>query len=260
MDSRAICRRLVGDLLMRRSLRGSMRSASGWIAGRRGIVDGDPHNTFDQIMDMSEARNLTSAFFFITDHTAGLIDGRYQIGHRLIRKLLWSIHSRGHEIGLHPSHNSFLDPDQTGREFSRLRAVCESEGIKQERWGGRQHNLRWNMAVTPRNWEAAGLDYDSTLGFAERVGFRCGVCYEYPLYDLRERRRLRLRERPLVVMDCTVTDDRYMGLGKGSDAADAVRGVKQACRAYGGEFTLLWHNSRLMGSDDLVLYSRILDA
>ena len=70
------------------------------------------------------------------------------------------------------------------KEFERLISVAEEEGICQDVWGGRQHYLRWEAPTTWRAWEEAGLDYDSTLTFADHAGFRCGVCFEYPVYDI----------------------------------------------------------------------------
>jgi len=34
-----------------------------------------------------------------------------------------------------------------------------------------------------RAWADAGMDYDSTLSYADRPGFRCGTCSEYPAFD-----------------------------------------------------------------------------
>jgi len=107
-------------------------------------------------------------------------------------------------------------------------------------------------------WNDAGLEYDSTLGFAERPGFRCGACYAYPVYDLIDRKPLNLIERPLIVMDAGVMDERYMGLGAGSAARDIMKKHKAVCRTFGGDFTLLWHNARLITSDQMRLYLEII--
>ena len=72
----------------------------------------------------------------------------------------------------------------------------DNPGIQQAQLGGRQHYLRWKTPDTAIAWDAAGLDYDSTLAFADRGGFRCGVCYEFPMYDLKNRRPLNLLQRP----------------------------------------------------------------
>jgi hypothetical protein len=107
----------------------------------------------------------------------------------------------------------------------------------------RQHYLRWRNPITWRNWDQAGLDYDSSLGFADRPGFRCGTCYEYPVFDLQERRPPRLRERPLVVMETTLLE--YLRLGLGG-LPERILELERRCRLFDGEMTLLWHNDRLL--------------
>jgi hypothetical protein len=127
-------------------------------------------------------------------------------------------------------------------EFGRLRDAAERQGVSQERWGGRQHYLRWQNPVTWSNWEAAGLSYDSTVGYADRIGFRAGTCHEFRPFHLLERRPLRLRERPLHVMDGTLFD--YMKLSP-EVASQRVLELARECRRYGGTFSLLCHNSSL---------------
>lgn len=202
----------------------------------RAALPRDPFDTFDLLMDESERRGLRSAFYFIAE------DAPYSLDDPRIRELLRRIHRRGHELGYHASYGAFRDPGRTRREFDRLVAVCEQEGIRQEVWGGRHHFLRWEPA-TWTAWEDAGLAYDSTLTFTNRPGFRAGSCYEYPVFDLRARRELRLRERPLVLMD-TPTLDR---LGLGDDELVAlIERLRAECRRFAGAFTVLWHNNWLV--------------
>ena len=87
---------------------------------------------------------------------------------------------RGHEVGFHAGFGTFRDAERTAEEFARLRGIAEREGVRQDRWGGRQHYLEWANPDTWRNWDEAGLDYDCTLAFSEAVGFRTGTCHEYP--------------------------------------------------------------------------------
>lgn len=62
------------------------------------------------------------------------------------------------------------------------------------------------------------MNYDSTLSYAERPGSRCGTCREYPMFYLVERKALSLRQRPLVLMECSITAKRYLGLGHTDEA------------------------------------------
>jgi len=96
--------------------------------------------------------------------------------------------------------------------------------------------------ATWQSWNDAGLAYDSTLGFPEHVGFRCGVCREFPAFNVTTREQLRLRERPLVVMDETLFG--YMAL-EWRPALEKILKLRDTCRRLEGDFTLLWHNSSL---------------
>ena len=139
-----------------------------------------------------------------------------------------------------------------------MKRVCDEEGIDQRVWGGRMHFLRWDQAITPKAWADAGLSYDSTLSYADRPGFRCGTCFEYPAFDVTTDQALPLRIRPLVAMDCTVIAERYLGLGSTEAAFLKFNELKNKCRAVGGLFTLLWHNSFFNTTEDFNIYRRLI--
>ena len=84
----------------------------------------------------------------------------------------------------------------------------------------------------------------------------CG-CPSYFLH-VPKRQPLKLRERPLIAMECTIIDERYMGLGTSEKALEVFLGLKRTCQQFNGDFTLLWHNSRLVEVDELRLYEAIV--
>ncbi len=236
------------------------REACKWLWRDNRRKNADPFNNLDYIMRQSEQRDLRSAFYFISSNNKPSIDGDYCIEEPVVRSLIHEISERGHEVGIHPSYSSYNSSDAIRTEFHRLLDLGKTLGITQSKWGGRQHYLRWDQAITPAYWEEADLQYDSTLGFPEHIGFRCGTCQEYQLYDLKNRRQLRLRERPLHVMDVSVIDKPYMDLGHGDKALSAIRDIKSTCRRFGGQFNLLWHNTRLVNAKQRALYEAVLDA
>jgi peptidoglycan/xylan/chitin deacetylase (PgdA/CDA1 family) len=242
-------KRAVGDVARRDPGQAFERARA--LAGRR-----DPNDTFDLIMDLSEERGLRSAFYFIAGGTPPR-DGDYSIDDPRIRRLLRRIHERGHEIGLHGSYETQNDPTLLAQELGTLQRVCAEERIAQETWGGRQHYLRWEPPLTWRAYDEAGLDYDTSAGYFDRAGFRLGTCSELPVFDVLARRRLRIRERPLVAMEVALLD--HSGLSLSSALAE-LRALKDQCRRHGGEFTLLWHNSRLVSPRERRLYEDALDA
>lgn len=247
-----------GDLLKRGDLLAALRAPFIKLGSRNRISTQDPSNTFDWLMTESERHGLTSAFYFICGRTDPARDADYEIEHPAIRALLRAIHERGHEIGLHPSYNTFLSGDGVAQEAQRLMNVCREEGIYQDAFGGRMHYLRWRHPITLAAWEKAGMAYDSTLGYAELPGFRCGTCHEYPAFDPLAQKMLKLRIRPLIVMDVTVISSTYMGLGPTEGARVLVEKMKSACQAVGGIFTLLWHNSNFLCVEERAFYSAIL--
>ncbi|WP_295578726.1 hypothetical protein [uncultured Lamprocystis sp.] len=90
------------------------------------------------------------------------------------------------------------------------------------------------------------------------TAFRCGTCREYPLYDLTERRLLHQRECPLILMECSVIAERYLSLGYSEAALAMMLGYRDTCRRFGGDFTLLWHNSHLGNAADRRFYQTLI--
>jgi len=120
------------------------------------------------------------------------------------------------------------------------------------------HYLRWQQPTTLRAWADAGMNYDSTLGYADRPGFRCGTCHEYPAFDPVAQEQLPLRVRPLVVMECSVMAEKYLGLGATELAVEKILEIKNRCIMVGGYFTLLWHNSEFQKSTAYEIYQQAI--
>lgn len=255
-SAKGLLRAMVGDVLKRGDIQNALRAPWIWLNTRDALHHSDPFNTFEWIMDLSDQHGLTSAFYFICGRTSNM-DADYEPEHPAIRRLMRRIHERGHEIGLHPSYGTYQKPELIAQEARRLRAVLAEEKIQQNEIGGRMHLLRWEQPTTLRAWADAGMVYDSTLGYADRPGFRCGTCFEYPAFDPVAGRVLKLRVRPLVVMECSVIAPRYLGLGFGGEASKKINCLKNVCVSVGGCFTLLWHNSELKRIREKKLYSGI---
>lgn len=255
---KGLIRAMIGDVVKKQNIRGMLSAPLIKMSSNRQLHPADPYNTFDWIMDQSEKHGLESAFYFICGRTDPAKDADYEPEQPSIRKLMQRIHSRGHEIGLHPSFNTYQDKRAIESETNRLRDIMHGEGIRQDVMGSRMHYLRWNTSETPFALEQAGIDYDSTLTYADLPGFRCGTCHEYQMFDAAHDRAMALRIRPLVAMECTVMEAAYMGLGIGRAAYEKFMELKSACRAAEGCFTLLWHNSNLTTQEQKRLYQSLL--
>jgi hypothetical protein len=253
-------RRLGGDILKRGRPSLALNTLIAGLQVRRGRFERDPHRSaIEWIMDANEEAGNRVAFYVIPLITDQRLDGQEGLGSSRMRALLRSIHERGHEIGIHPGYNTFRDPQSFSESVVTLRRILKEEDIDQSVLGGRQHFLRWEMPTTARQWEDNGLDYDSTLGYADRPGFRCGTCREYSLYDVVARKVLRLRERPLIVMDSSLISDRYLGIQRDEEVADIFSKYKEKCLNVSGDFTFLWHNSGFGSTDFRNAYGLFLE-
>ena len=84
--------------------------------------------------------------------------------------------------------------------------------------------------------------YDTTLSFADRAGFRCGICLPFKPFDITENRELDIWELPLIVQEGTLKGANYQNLSPGEAYKEMVELI-QAVKKCHGVFVLLWHNS-----------------
>jgi peptidoglycan/xylan/chitin deacetylase (PgdA/CDA1 family) len=194
----------------------------------------DPFFTFDFIMDLSEKVGIKSHFFFMVGGKTKY-DNRYQIDEPYIQNLIKSMEQRGHRIGLHPSYDAYNSPEIFNNEVTLLRNAT-NRAIET----GREHYLRFEVPATWHLWNENGMKWDSTIGYAEEVGFRAGTCFSYPVFDILERKKLQLVEKPMVAMEVSLYN--YMQLDF-NDIMKIMSLLNERVRKYNGDFVFLWHNS-----------------
>jgi hypothetical protein len=250
---------LGADLVKRRAPDLALRRLGAKLAGGSAGTHRDPNNTFDFMMKTCERHGLKTTFFLKAGVSNPRVDEKYCLETAPVAPVLHEMHARGHELGLHPSYQTYRDGIRLKAEFARLLGAAEHLGIRQAAWGGRQHYLRFAAPETWRHYASAGLTYDATLAYADQPGFRCGTCYEFPAYDLEQHCPLRLREKPLTVMEVTLFDREYLGLAA-EQAYDRIVRLAAICRRFNGTFSLLWHNDQLLTPTRQRLYETVVAA
>lgn len=246
--------RFAGDILYRKDWSAFFKRSQICMELLKHGFKGEWKYTFDHIMDISELYNVKSTFFFMTPTGLPEYDGLYHIDHPDIVNLIKHITARGHNIGIHPSYASYNNPEIIKDNVNRLREVMNQSGIKC-RIGGRQHYLRWKVIDTWQGYEDAGLLYDTTLIFQDYIGFRCGICYDYQCFNLITRKRLQLREFPLIIMEGVAFHE--MKLSE-ENVVDCSIKLKSMCKKYNGNFVVLWHNDKFIESKMDRTYNKIL--
>lgn len=212
------------------------------------IVRGtDPFDTFDLLMDMSESIGEKAHFFFMAGGETEF-DNFYQLGQPTVINLIKRIKKRNHCIGIHPSYNTYRDLDKLNSEIDILQ---KATGTKVS--SSRQHYLRFDVSNTWNILDKSNVEWDSTMCYADVAGFRSGICYSYPVYDIVKREQLSLIEKPLIVMDTTLL--RYEKL-QVKQALSRVENLQNEVRRYNGNFVFLWHNSSF-NSQEWVRYEEV---
>ncbi len=141
----------------------------------------------------------------------------------------------GEEVGLHGSPESAFDEEILRVEKERLaQAGFEVKGF-------RTHYLYFDYQRSFRVLENAGIQYDSTLGYWENLGFRAGISFPFYPFNIEENRPFRVLEIPLIVMDTSLHSKKAMNLNPLA-ARLALRRLIGLADKYQSQLSLLWHN------------------
>lgn len=194
----------------------------------------DPYWTFHQIAGLERDHGYRSTYFFMAGHHHPE-DAAYDLSRPPVGRLAMGLADSGCEVALHGSYASYTDPRSLQAQKERLERLL-GEPVA----GHRNHLLRFRVPDSWRAHEAAGFSYDSTLGFADREGFRGGHAFPFHPFDLGGSRTLDLLEIPVAVMDMTLQKYRRL---RPEEAERATVAVLEQTRAVGGLANLLWHNT-----------------
>lgn len=146
-----------------------------------------------------------------------------------IREEVGQLRRLGCEIGVH-GLDAWLDPAEARREKDRVRGIAPSGEI-----GVRMHWLYFDT-VSASCLEAAGFDYDSTVGYNETVGFRAGTLQAYRPLGVQH-----LLELPLGVMDTALFYPDRLNLSPQA-ARQQIADLVRTAERYGGALTFNWHD------------------
>lgn len=209
----------------------------------------DPFFTFDFLLKEYSKRNLRSCFYFKTNQiNEGLDKTDYKIDEPSIIEAMLKIKDHGHDIGLHSSYSSFLNQNMIGHEKMLLEKALD---INVDRI--RQDYLRISLPESMIQFNFLNFSEDSSINYTHYPGFRNGICNRFPLFNFRERKKLKLIELPLV---CMMSMGRDLTLDQiEKEFVCFIDMVKK----YKGHISLLWHNSDLDNIAKKSSFLRILD-
>lgn len=228
-----VLRAFAGGLVLHRSPRRALRNVGDGLRSRRSPHADPFYRGWEHLLDFADRLGLRSTFFLMSA-TPSFYDEGYDLTDPAFRPILERIRREGHRIGWHPGYRAGEDDGIFWRERERI-----DPHVHRDELGVRHHYLRWRGGSSWRRLEEAGVRFDSSLGFNETIGFRCGTSHPFPVYDLESDTELRLVERPLILQDGAIfsfmTDSMERRLERTVEVARRVQAV-------GGELTILIHN------------------
>lgn len=190
----------------------------------------DPYDTFEYMCNVEKKYGVKSTYFILLSE-----ENRWGLNVKQYSRKLKMLVDAGHEIALHPGYTALANESVINQQRDALEQL-----IGQKIHGVRHHFLRFKIPESYRAISSCGLAYDSSLGFAEKHGFRAGICTPFKPYDTKRRTIIDLWEIPLVVMDGTLKD--YENYGPG-DALEKIKNIATIVHNAGGVLVFNWHNS-----------------
>ncbi len=149
---------------------------------------------------------------------------------------LREIGKTGSALALHGSYRSIVENSDLASEAADL----QSETGERPR-GSRQHWLRFDHPEKLfASVEQAGLQYDSSWGWAGQPGFRNGAAFAFPPYNFAREEAYNFLVIPLVIMDQGLQNAHRESAERAAQLAASV--LDQSRRWGWGGVSVLWHN------------------
>ncbi|MFT5859868.1 MAG: hypothetical protein ACI865_001974 [Flavobacteriaceae bacterium] len=197
--------------------------------------DKDPYDTYSLIRKINKRFSATRVFWLVGEK--GMYDRNISIKNRDHRQLIRNMKSSGITIGLHPTYGSFNEGRTIAMEKSKLEVI-----VFEQVTNSRQHYLRFSLPRTYRILEKIGFKDEYSMGFAERVGFRCGTARAHLWFNLEKNKVSRLTVHPFAYMDGTLRE--YMNLSI-DESKSKISDLYDEVKRYGGDFVFIWHNETI---------------
>jgi len=161
----------------------------------------DPYDTYSDLFLEDETKWERKLCFLMTGGNTKY-DNRYSINHPYIKNVLSISKARNYTIGIHPSYNAHTNKKMYAKEKNKLENII---GYTVE--NNRQHILRYDWSITPYIYNEEGIQTDSSMGYKEHLGFRCGTGFPYHMYDFKNEEKFSWKEYPIAYMDSSANHE-----------------------------------------------------
>ncbi len=212
-----------------RSLRGTIGGfkrgeAKAVLASWRNIHN-DPLYTFPWLLEQDKRVAKAESIYFVKrTQGKGYDYPQYCLHGRDFKQLKHMLRHNNCYVGVHGSYYGSIPPI----EYSKMY---------------RAHYLRCDIDQLQRLADAGYTD-DFTMGFADQAGFRLQTSRAVRWINPKTMQLTSLTLHPLIIMDCTLSNENYMNLTE-DEAYFLCERLIDKVRLHHGDLCLLWHNSSI---------------
>lgn len=202
-------------------------------------IHNDPLYTFPWLIEQdAKLPNADTIYFVKRTRGKGFDYPQYRLWGRDYRRLKRMLRHNNAYLGVHGSYYGAIPKIEYSRMF-------------------RAHYLRSSIEHMQRLADAGYTD-DFTMGFADEVGFRLQTSRPVRWINPQTMQLTSLTLHPLLVMDCTLSNENYMNLTE-DEAYFLCERLFDKVRMHHGDLCLLWHNSIFAeNSYHVSLYPKLL--
>ena len=250
-------RTLIGDLLKRMSIKLFINTLKVYLQILIRGKNADPNFNLNKIVDHSNKFKLKSTFYLMVDSIHKQFDSLYDIHSQDFLDSINYILKSNHLIGLHPSYTSSLSFVQLEKEVLKFKKYAIHLGVNNIVLKSRMHYLKFRLPDTMAQLGILGVIEDSSMGFSDNIGFRCGTCRSYKMINYLTHNTLDISISPLLIMDNAVDkmlkEDNYFLIIK--NLYQVIRNTYYVR----GDLTILWHNDSYNNSNLINILEGIIN-
>jgi hypothetical protein len=199
-----------------------------------GVIN-DPFDVYKYLFDRLATNNIDSTLF-IQVGQPGKFDHNLKMSKKVSRMAIKYLESKT-SLGIHPSYKSNVDFEILKSELESLQFLLNKKIIK-----SRQHYIKFTLPNTYVDLSQIGIKEDYSMGFADNIGFRAGICTPFPFFNLQNDTTTDIIIYPFQIMDVSLKN--YLKLN--SDLAiKAIEQIINEVRSVNGLFISIFHNESL---------------
>ncbi len=196
----------------------------------------DPFDNFDYQFETLKRVGL-KANYFIQVGDNGPYDKNISPHNKAFQKLIKRIVSEGHEVGLHPSYQSFCEDEIIQKEKQILENIIERPIFQ-----SRQHYLRFALPSTYISLIKLGIKREFSMGYSEVPGYRANTANPFYWYDIEMETITELEIVPFSMMDVAFKEFMHLTMEDTLQYSAKMIGQLEKVK---GDFNFIFHNESL---------------